>query len=675
MVNLSMVRGLALLAGVCGAGLGLGQGWAQGLSAGATPDVTIAPKSSAVVNARVIDPAKEPNISAEEKLQLMRRHIKYVFVLFQENRSFDFYFGSYPGADGLYAGPNGPYTPAQVAGFTQTIVNTDGTLGTVTPFRIPATVTDAAGKTVPLFPADIASVDHSHVGIARKIALDADGVAQNTEYALSEEGVRVVDGKPSKAPTLERKQFGELVMSHVDCDTVPFLWRYADRFTLFDHFMDTIIGPSTPNAIAMIAGQGGETQWMLHPEEAKTGGKGSGAVVPMLSDPQPYWGSMLDTADRLKQPQAVRPFGGVSKNLTFASLPLSFMGKDIKTTTAADYDPTFDLPDVHEDIEKIAGHGVSAVNWGWYQQGYDHEINDANGRASHDGYVAHHNAPQYFGYVANNPLATTHLHGLSDFFRDVEKGQLPKSGVFYVRGGYGNIEGWKPQDPNPKLAKVFFGNDDHPGYSDSQISEGLLAEEINAIAKSPYWSQSAIIITYDESDGEYDHARPRIRSHDAAGLPLEQGPRIPAIVISPYAVAHGVSHVPTEHSSVIKFVDELFTLIPLADLPDEERGREIGQEKFGQENLGPADDKVADVGDMGSAFDVLRLEGKRAPLSAEYAIIPKPEIDAFPHDNGNGCRVLGITPTDSGIVNPVPKDFNPRPDSTPGVPTAGGWTP
>jgi len=398
----------------------------SGLAQGKPTDVTIAPRSSTVVDARVIDAASEPAISAEEKLQLIRRHIKYVFVLFQENRSFDFYFGSYPGADGLYAGPSGRYTPEQVAGFKQTIVNTDGTLGTVTPFKLPSTVTDPAGKTVPLYPADIASVNHSHASLARKIALDANGVAQNTEYALSEEGVTVVAGKPSKAPTLERKQFGELVMSHVDCDTVPFLWRYADRFILFDHFMDTIVGPSTPNAIAMIAGQSGETQWMLHPDEATKGGKGKDGMVPMLSDPRPYWGSALDSADRLRQPQAVKPFGGVSKNLTFASLPLSFMGDAIERTTAADYDPTFDLPDVHEDIEKIAGHGVSAVNWGWYQQGYDHEVNDVNGKASHDGYVAHHNAPQYFGYVANNPLATAHLHGLSDFFRDVAAKRLPK---------------------------------------------------------------------------------------------------------------------------------------------------------------------------------------------------------------------------------------------------------
>jgi phospholipase C len=655
---------------------GVGATTATAQQKAALPEVTIAPKSSAAVSAQVIDPATEPAVSQEEKLRLIRQKIKYVFVLFQENRSFDFYFASYPGADGLYAGPDGPYTNIQPAGFTQLLVNTDGALGIVTPFRIPATIVDAKGKTVPLYPADIASVNHSHTAIARKMALDSNGVAQNSEYALSEEGVSMIHGEPSKAPTLERKQFGELVMAHVDCDTAPFLWRYADRFTLFDHFMDTIIGPSTPNAIAMISGQGGETQWMLHPDQASTGGQGKDSGVPVIADPAPYWGSELDKADKLHQPKdIVYPSKNISKNLTFATLPLSFMGSAIKETTAADYDPDFDLPDVQQDIEKIAGREVGAVDWGWYQQGYDHEINDASWKASHEGYIAHHNAPQYFGYVANNPLASTHLHGLSEFFDAVAKKQLPESGVFYVRGGYGNIRGWKPQDPNHKLMDVFNGNDDHPGYSDTQISEGLLAEEINAIAASPYWSQSAIIITYDESDGLYDHAQPRVRSHDANGLPMEQGPRIPAIVISPYSVTHAVSHVPSEHSSIIKFVDGLFNLIPLADLPDELRARQIGFDKFGQANLGPADDNVEGVGDMSSAFDTLRLQGKRPPLSAEYATIPEAEITHFPHANGAGCKQLEITPTDWALPNPIPADFNPRPDTTPGIPAAGGWTP
>src|SRR5580693_6561272 len=99
---------------------------AQEKSAPQQPEITIAPRSSAQVSSVVINPASEPALSPEEKLRLIRQHIKYVFVLFQENRSFDYYFAGYPGADGLYAGPDGPRKPDRVAGFTQTIVNTDG---------------------------------------------------------------------------------------------------------------------------------------------------------------------------------------------------------------------------------------------------------------------------------------------------------------------------------------------------------------------------------------------------------------------------------------------------------------------------------------------------------------------------------------------------------------------
>ena len=61
-------------------------------------------------------------------------------------------------------------------------------------------------------------------------------------------------------------QFARLVMSHIDCDTIPFFWQYASRFTIFDNIFATEDTPSTPNAIAMIAGQSGETQWVKHPE-------------------------------------------------------------------------------------------------------------------------------------------------------------------------------------------------------------------------------------------------------------------------------------------------------------------------------------------------------------------------------------------------------------------------
>jgi len=630
----------------------------------------IAPTSSHLVRRFTLPAAGSPTLSHDAKLKLVREKIKYVFVLFQENRSFDFYFATYPGADGLYS-PKG----SKPAGFTQPIVNLDGSVGTISPFKIPFSVVDAAGKTVPLYPSDIASVNHSHTAIAHKLGVDANGIAQNNLYALTEEGVTLVSGKPSKLPSLERKQFGELVMSHIDCDAAPFLWRYADRFTLFDAFFDTVIGPSTPNAIAMISGQTGETQWMLHPEAAAAvPGPGHVMGLPMLSDPSPYWGSLLDNGPHPKLPNP-ETSKSPAPNLTFASLPLSFMGSDIEKTTAADYDPTFDLIDVQADIKKIAGHGTPAINWGWYQQGYDHEPTDGAGAASHDTYVVHHNAPQYFGYVANNPDVNTHMHGLGDFFADVAAKRLPASGVFYVRGGYGNIDGEKPLDPNPNLAAVFHGNDDHPGYSDSQLSESLLAREINAIARSPYWPQSVILIAYDESDGLYDHAQPRVRSHDAAGLPLDQGPRIPSIMISPYSVVHAVSHERAEHSSIIKLVNEIFSLIPLADLPDEERARAIGLAKFGQKDLGPADDKVEGVGDLLSGFDNRRLLGKAQLLPPSFAEIPEAEIKSYPHMGGRGCSALSIRPTDTGLPNPIPKDFNPRPDTTPGIPTSGSWTP
>ncbi len=633
--------------------------------------VTIAPPSSGTVQQYVITPVQEANLSQAQKLALLQKNIKYVFVLFQENRSFDFYFGTYPGADGLYSSP-----ASQTPGLTQPIVNTDGTVGTVSAFRIPLNVTDAKGNTVPIYPSDTDSVNHSHTAYETKIDLQS-GITKNDGYAITEEGVTLTNGVPSRIPTLAQKQMGELVMGHVDCNTAPILWNYADRFTLFDNFHQTVLSASTPNAIAMVAGQSGETQWVKHPEQSTKnvsnalGGNG----MPVVSDGDPFWGSQLDVTTGPNRQPANPPSKTPELNLTFASLPLSFMGSAIETTVQTDTQPT-DLTDVEKDIAEIAGNGVKPTNWGWYEQGYDHEFDDTTATASHADYIPHHNGPQYFGYVSNNPAVNSHLHGLSDFAVDVfNKRLLADGGVFYVRGGYNNIQSLSPVDPNPSLAKVFNGSDDHPGYSDVQISEALVADEVNLITSSPYWPQSAIIITYDETDGIYDHAPEVIRNYDSFGQPLDQGPRIPTIVISPYSVAHAVAHEADEHSSVIKFINELFGLEPLANLPNEKQARLDGQTLFGQAQLGPADAGVSGVGDMFAAFDNNRLSGAAPVLPANYAQIDEKLVNTFPQGGNNGCQLLHITPTDTGLPNPVPADFNPRPSSTPGIPTSGTWTP
>jgi phospholipase C len=547
--------------------------------------VEIAPRSGNEVARHTLRVEDSPYLSHDQKLDLLRKHIKYVFVLFQENRSFDFYFGTYPGANGLFS-KSAEDTP----GFTQPIVNTDGSVSLISPFKIPQSVTDVNGKTVLLYPEDTDSVNHGHTAIDAKLDLNTNHVAQNDRYAFIEEGLSgtlSADGKTytGPMPTLAQKQKGELVLGHVDCDTAPFLWNYADKFTLFDNFFDTVIGPSTPNAIAMIAGQSGETQWVKHPGLASNVTT-TNAQLPVTGDPQPFWGSALDvfTSPSQKQPTESGAAGTTnpSSNLTFASLPLSFMGNQIENITANDLDPAFDLVDVQGDIKKIAGDHNKQVNWAWYQEGYDHESIDPTATASHTSYIAHHDAPQYFGYEANNPVETkAHLKGLGDFFAAMTAQALPAAGgVFYVRGGYGNLDNLLPRSPSKTVKADFAGNDDHPGYSDAQISEALLADEINAIASSKYWPESAIIITYDETDGLYDHTQPKIRSWDPLGNALDQGPRIPTIVISPYSVVHSISHEATEHGSIIKFIDELFDLIPLADLPDEAAARALGEKTY-----------------------------------------------------------------------------------------------
>ena len=644
--------------------------------------VEIAPRSSAKVARYTRSLEREPVLTHAQKLTLLQKKIKYVFVLFQENRSFDFHFGTYPGARGLFSQPS-----SQTQGFVQPIVLTDGSVGTISPFLIPQSIIDISGATVNLYPEDTDSVNHSHAGIDAKLDLNASNVAQNDRYAVTEEGLKgtvTCSGGTCSytgtAPTEAQVQKGELVVSHVDCTTVPFLWQYADHFTLFDNFFDTVIGPSTPNAIAMISGQSGMTQWVEHP------GLGlnintTNAALPVVGDPQPFWGSALDmTPPSEKQP--VDNPGGVSSNpasnLTFASLPLSFMGNKIQSITNNDLNPAFDLLDVQADIQKIAGSLNGPVNWGWFQEGYDHEPTDPTGVTTNYDYIAHHNGPQYFGYEANN-LGETHAHmkGLGDFYTAVANKALTKEGgVFYVRGGYGNLDGLTPRSPSPAVQADFPGNDDHPGYSDAQISEALLADSINAIANSPYWSQSAIIVTYDESDGLYDHTQPVVRSWDPDGNALDQGPRIPAIVISPYSLVHGISHEATEHGSIIRFIDELFNLTPLADLPDEAAARALGKKTYGQKYLGPSDDGVPGVGDLFTGFDNGRLTGITPPLPAEYATIPAAQVTSLPHYGGQGCRILQIVPTDvttGGVIDPAPQDFNPRPSSNPGTPYLGGW--
>ncbi len=616
------------------------------------------------------DPAHDPAPVPDQLAGALRQRVRYVFVLFQENRSFDSYFGSFPGANGLFSDGLHPRSPADTPGFEQPILNTDGTMAAQRPFRIgPAQ-----------HAADLDDVDHGHARMAAKLDL-VDGVPRMDRFARVEESKYSRPGAP--LPTPKAHQFGELAMAYMDCDTVPFLWQYAARFTLFDAIFQTTIGPSTPNAIAMISGQMGETQWVKHPDAI-------GTTIPVTTDRIPFWGSAADaTAGAQRQPAnpARETSGaansGVAQNLTFASLPLTLAGQDLPHIAQSDAKPDADLADVAQDVPAIGSLGHPAVAWRWYQEGYGQEAADT----AHASYVGHHNGAQYFGYVSNNPQMSGNMRGLGDFFDDVSHGALPPGGgVIYVRGGYANIAKLLPafntaripagspeHDEAAVVEQQFLGDDDHPAYSDSEVSEALVAREVNAIAGSAYWGQSAIVITYDESEGDYDHVPPRILSFDPAGLPLSRGPRIPLILVSPYARAHATSREEGDHGSVIKLINTVFGLPALADLPDELQARIAGQQpRFAtggatQTNLGPHDDLTPGTGGLLSGFDPGRLLGRTPPIPAAYALIPPEVVNSLPHYGGEGCRALGITPADvqQGYAEPIPPDFNPRPSSFP----------
>jgi phospholipase C len=125
-----------------------------------------------------VAPYFNPNpdlVSYENIIPLLQQQVKYVFVIFNENHSFDNEFGTFPGANGIYSDGLNPRSPANTPGFTQTYQDVNGNTVAVQPFLLGpkqnATFRD--------------SVDHSHTGLATKINV-VNGVAQMDKFAFDE---------------------------------------------------------------------------------------------------------------------------------------------------------------------------------------------------------------------------------------------------------------------------------------------------------------------------------------------------------------------------------------------------------------------------------------------------------------------------------------------------------
>ncbi|HEY9180762.1 MAG TPA: alkaline phosphatase family protein [Candidatus Baltobacteraceae bacterium] len=200
------------------------------------------------------------------------------------------------------------------------------------------------------------------------------------------------------------------------------------------------------------------------------------------------------------------------------------------------------------------------------------------------------------------------------------------------------------------MQKTFLGDDDHPGYTDSQISQAFVASLVSAIARSSYWKDSAIIIAWDDLGGYWDHVPPHNFERCPDGAPCGDGARVPAIVISPYAKTGAIVHEFDDQDSVLKFVETVFELPALASLPDEKPFLP----------LGPRDGNAL-IANLRGAFDPARLQGTKAPLSPAGAIFADGTIRTIPAPVS--CRSLHIAPATPppGISDSPPPGFNPRP--------------
>jgi phospholipase C len=198
-------------------------------------------------------------------------------------------------------------------------------------------------------------------------------------------------------------------------------------------------------------------------------------------------------------------------------------------------------------------------------------------------YIPHHEPFQYYASTANRhhlpPSATdkighddhaNHQYDLTDFWAAADAGHLPSVSIL----------------------KAPAYQDAHAGYSDPLDEQQYLVDTINRLQKLPEWKDMAIVITYDDSDGWYDHKPPVVvsasttsedalngpgRCGDPAAMPIAYqgrcgyGPRLPLLVISPYARTNFVDHTLTDQTSIIKFIEDNWNTGRIGDHSFDER--------------------------------------------------------------------------------------------------------
>ena len=292
---------------------------------------------------------------------------------------------------------------------------------------------------------------------------------------------------------------GGLVMGHYDTSTTH-MWRLAKEFTLADNFFQAAFGGSMLNHFWTVC-----------------------ACTPKFDAAPAAIRAQLDADGHMIKDGAVSPDGFVINTIYSLYPPYPPSATDVARR----------LPPV---TNANIGDRLSAKNlsWAWYSGGFAAAMDGRN-----EGNFQYHHQPfSYFATTGEGTKAKAlHLKDEAALFQSVTKGKLERV-VFYKPVG----------DEN-----------EHPGYADVASGDAKAASLIDAIRKGPLWKNTAIIVTYDENGGFWDHvAPPKV---DRWG----PGTRVPAIVISPYAKRGFVDHTLYDTTSILKLIETRWHLAPLGE--------------------------------------------------------------------------------------------------------------
>ncbi len=510
--------------------------------------------------------------------------IQHVVVIFQENVSFDHYFATYPLAQNTTTGE-----PAFTATSNTPPVN---------------------GLSGPLLTTNPNSFQPFRIGRANAVTCDQDHAYADEQKAVNSGLMnRFPESTGSFSASCDFNGLGKnVVMGYYDGNTVTAMWNYAQNFAMSDNFYNTQFGPSTPGAINLVSGN--TTAFTLVNGSA-TGVLQSAPTGTLVGDARPAGDDC-------------NPAG-------------------VNTATASG---------------KNVGDLLNAKNltWGWFQGGFRATSfsssgvatcasthNNISGASAGTDYIPHHQPFQFY-------TSTQNLHHMPP--SSVAKiGQTDQANHQYDTADFtaalaaGNL-------PNVSFLKAPAYQDGHAGYSDPLDEQTFLVNTINAIMKSPLWSSTAIIITYDDSDGWYDHQMSPILSQSNGAYDnltgpgncgdgsknanqgrCGFGPRLPLMVISPYAKVNYVDHAVTDQSSVLRFIEDNWNL-----------GR-IGS---------PSVDTQA--GTLNSMFNFTTAAGQAVILDPTQGTV----VSIGPGNGGNGGTDTGGsggTPTATTKAVAGPKNF------------------